>query len=250
MEPDQLADAVGHERQTAREAMEEQHADRVDVGSRAGGSTLEELGRHEGRRAGQGGAPLGQVFEPTDQPEIRQLRVALGRDQHIRRLDVPMDQSRLVRRTEGQDHLARQDRGAGRFERTLANQGLPQGLAPGDILHLDEMVAVDASQVVDRHDVRMEQVGSRTGLRPELLSVRRVLTDLIGIQDLQAQCRCRPRCFALYTQAIEPVAEHRLRSGYKPILRPISRLGKSPRSASIVNTHTTGDVLHGRVFER
>ena len=58
------------------------------------------------------GAALRQILEAADQTEIRQLGVVLRREQHIRRLDVAMDQARIVGRAQGQDDLSRQDRRA------------------------------------------------------------------------------------------------------------------------------------------
>ena len=49
VELDQLTDAVGGEREPAGEQVVEHHADGIDVGLRAGGASLEQLGSHERR---------------------------------------------------------------------------------------------------------------------------------------------------------------------------------------------------------
>ena len=58
----------------------------------------------------------------------------------------------------------------GRIERTFVDQGIAQRPPARDVFHLDEMMAVRAPQVVDRHDVGMQQVRRRAGLGPELLA--------------------------------------------------------------------------------
>ena len=53
-----------------------------------------------------------------------------------------------------------------------------------DVLHLDEVIAPVAPQVVDRHDVRVDQVGDRPGLGPELLADLRLPGDQARVHHL------------------------------------------------------------------
>src|SRR5713226_8002811 len=86
---------------------------------------------------------------------------------------------------EGENHLPDKVRGPEWFERTLPDDQLAQTHTARDVLHLDEVESAIAAQVVNRHNMRMKQVGHRARLVPEPLSDSRLLRDEARIHDLQ-----------------------------------------------------------------
>ena len=113
-----------------RQRVEQEDAQGVDVGLRAGGRSAEQLGRHERGRPGQGRTALGQVVEPAHQSEIGQLGAAVGRQEDVGRLDVAVNQPRIMGGAQRQHDLPGQRRGPPRLERPLAHQRFAQRIRP------------------------------------------------------------------------------------------------------------------------
>ena len=192
--------------------MEQEDAQGVDVGLRACGSSPEEFGGHERRRPGQRRARLSQVVEPAHQAEIGQLGPAVRSQEDVCRLDVAVDQSRIVGGAQGEHDFSGKLRGPARLEGALAYQGFAQREPARDILHLDEVEAFDAAEVVDRDDVRVEQVGGRSGLGPELLADLRLLHNQPGIHHFQGTVTSQTQMPGLENTGHRALAQHRLHS--------------------------------------
>ncbi len=148
------------------------------------------LRSHEAGSSGQGRAPQGEVFDPPDQTEIRQLGLSVRSHEHIGRLDVAMDQSRVVGGPQGQHDLPGQI-GAAPARAGLAAPYLAQRLTAGYIFHLDEMepLGVPRLWTVPREDAP----GWRPrGFRPELLAEARLFFAPIRIHHLQRRAGAGP----------------------------------------------------------
>ncbi len=148
------------ERMRAGERLPEHHADRPDVGG--GGRLLAEqpLGRDVAERAGDVAdrgqrVELGHLREPeVEQPHVD--LVALG-EQHVRRLDVAVDDPAPVRVRERLEHL-RGDLDRAAVVELAGRERLAQRLAR-DVLVGDVDVARVARERVDPLAARMAQRG-------------------------------------------------------------------------------------------
>ncbi len=171
---DELADLVGCERQTRGEKIEVHHADGVKVGASARGNAVEEFGGHVRRRAGDRDSRAIAVVHAADQSEIGELGPAVFVNQDVGGLDVAVNESRVVRRADGQHDLPDERRGAHRIERAVANDRLAKAHPAGDVFHLDIMQPAIAAQVMDRDDVRVDEIRDSPRLGPESLSELRL----------------------------------------------------------------------------
>ncbi len=176
------------ERRLPGQGLVEDASERVDIGALVervagdllGGDVLErahDLARdaHSRQRAGA----LGQ-------PEVAEVAVlasgGLG-DEHVRGLDVAMDEPLLVRGVERLCDLREEiDRALG-LERAVLGHDLGQVRAL-DVAHREEEQAVLVSRLVDRDDVRVVERGGDPRLAQEALAEALVLGELGG-DDLE-----------------------------------------------------------------
>ena len=142
------------ERGTARKHREQRGAEGVDVGRDAAPARF---GEHFGRRPRRGvpGGDVGLVYR-GGHAEIGQRGLSRGRDQHVARLDVPVDDARTVRGVQGARQLDAQ------IERLVDVQPprLHQRLvgAARRVLEHDVVEAVRRDPgAVDRQDVGMRR---------------------------------------------------------------------------------------------
>nr|WP_268267534.1 hypothetical protein [Streptomyces kaniharaensis] len=99
-------------------------------------------------------------------PKVGDLHQAAVGDQHVLRLDVPVDQPGPVRGAErGEDRLQDVQGGPDR-QRTAVAQQLAQGAA-GHVLHGEENVPAVGALVEDVDHVRVGEPGDRLGLADE-----------------------------------------------------------------------------------
>ena len=161
------------------EHLEQDGAGGEEIAAGVDGLALDGLGRHVARRAhdhagprdvgGRAGAPL-QLR--TRQAEVEQLH-AVRREEHVRRLEVAMnDAARVQRRQRGQDLEADRD-GLGDVQRS-APQLLGQRLAL-EQLHGDEQAAGVFADLVDLADVRMVDARRCPRFTPQPLARRLVV---------------------------------------------------------------------------
>ena len=153
----------------AGQHLEEQDAERVEIGRRRRGLTPGLLGRdvggrpHHGPGVGERRLPAG----PGD-AEVGHLHRAVGTDDDVAGLDVPVDDTGAVGGAERCAHLLGDADGVAGGEPAVLPDHLGEVVALG-ILHDDEVgVAVDAV-VVDLGDVRVGEGGCRQGLTAEAL---------------------------------------------------------------------------------
>ena len=132
-----------------------------DIGGRRDVAADELLGRHVAdgshRHAGSGLEKCGRVVAADlaqfRQPEIEDLRVPLGHDDHVFRLDVAMDHTALVRRADRRGDLRPNIEDIGDGHRP-PRQTITQRLAL-DQLHGDETEIVLRPDFVDVRDIRV-----------------------------------------------------------------------------------------------
>ena len=128
-------------------------------------------------------APWRRDAEVGDlQPRLVGLDLLVGRDEHVVRLDVAVDDPVPVREAERLQQLLRVgDRRVDR-ERAARHDQLLEA-APLDHLHGDVVGALRLAAVVDGDDVRMREPGGRLRLAPEALDEEVVLRVAL-VQDL------------------------------------------------------------------
>ena len=112
-------------------------------------------------------------------------------------------------------------RGADRLERAVLDQRLLEADAPGDILHLDKVVVPIRAQVVDRHDVRVHQIGDHPGLGPELLADLRLAGDQARVEHLDRARSAEELVLGLVDPGHRAVAESPGPSGTARGGRPV-----------------------------
>ncbi len=114
--------------------------------------------------------------------EVRHLDDTLGIDDHVVRLDVPMDDAVAVRVAERREDLPGVRDGDIRGTRSARTDEVLQR-PPFDVLHDDEVRAVRLPPVVDRDDVRMGETGRVGGLAPEAFD-ELVVVRVALVEDL------------------------------------------------------------------
>ena len=171
---------VARERDAAGQRMEEDAAERVDVGARVGLLAADLLGGGEVRRADElprAGDPAGgrRVLGQPEVGEVRVLLALLG-DQHVRRLDVAVDQAAAVGGVERRADLP--DDADRALRRQAAARRVDERAQVGalDEAHREVQHAVGLAGLVDRHDVGV--VDRRRELRLRLEAVAEV--DVVG----------------------------------------------------------------------
>ena len=212
----------------------EQHApERVDVGPPVDLVAADLLGRAVLDRAHEL-AGLGQAcvdLAPLDQPEVRQVRVALAVEQDVARLDVTMHEPTGVRRVErGGDLRDDLDRAFGR-----------QGAVPRDqlaevlslhVAHRDVQDTAGLAGGVDRHDVRVLGRGRGLGLVDEP-PPERVVGRQLATQQLQDHLAGGRGLFGDVDRPHAALSEHGLDAvardlGADPLVRHCVFLHPSP----------------------
>ena len=175
---------VAAEGRPARDRFVEQDAQRIDVRPVVQrGQPPGMLRTHAGRRAPDlSGRRLREAFLLTGhlrEAEIGQVRLVVAVDQDILRLDVAMDDARLVGLVERQSNAA--------DERRLLPDGDSAHPPPAqhrlalDELHGQVALAVDLAGFVDADDVRvLRQAGADARFRQEAAAFG---LDLLGVRD-------------------------------------------------------------------
>jgi len=166
----QLGGAAPLEWRAAGEEMVEGGAERVEVAAGVGLLAAGDLGR-EVERGAEGRARHGQArIHPRalGEAEVGHLRQAPRREQDVRRLDVAVDDPRLVGHAERGGHLLHHGQRALRRQRPLATQHVRQALAVHK-LHRDELEAAVLAHGVDLDDVGMDDCGGVACLAGEAL---------------------------------------------------------------------------------
>jgi hypothetical protein len=171
------------EGEPARQQLERDDPQRVQVGAGVGGLALELLGRQvlhgPDHVAGLGDLRVG---ERSSEPEVRDLDDAVARHHQVLRLHVPMHDALAVRVLEGRERLLEDVGRLRRREDALGVQDLADR-EPGDVLHHHVVDPVDASPVVDGHDVLVVEVGGGACLPAEAFDEARVARE-VPVQDL------------------------------------------------------------------
>ena len=166
------ADGVrGLERQPPGEHPEEQYAERVDVGRRRDGQSLDLL-RRDVRGGSEHGAGGGQARRAAElrEPEVGDLRVTRGGEEHVRGLEVAVDDPALVSMREPGGDLAGELVGDGVGELLAVRHPFVERSAR-QVLEDDVRPAVRLAEGVDGADVRVRERRDRTRLA---LEARRV----------------------------------------------------------------------------
>ena len=178
-----LTHRLAEERHSAGEHLVEDDAERVHVTERA--DLLEEAGgllrRHVGRRThdGAGTRLIDVLVELLGQAEVGHLGHTVGRQQHVDRLQVAMNDALAVGRRDG---LGQRLKHLRRPTRRLRRPGHLAGqTAALDELQREERQVLDLADLVDLHDVRMLQTGQQ--LRPRSGSAQVVLVGQRRIAD-------------------------------------------------------------------
>ena len=164
------------ERHRAGEAVEQDAAQRVDVGAAVQVAALDLLGGHIRDRAhelvggGQGRLRLLGVHL-LDQPEVAQVAVAVaagraGGEEDVGRLDVAVDQAAGVGGVQRAGHLGHDGQGPGRLQAALPPQQGRQ-VHPVDIPHGDVEQPAVLAGLEDRDDARMVDAGRDPRLAQE-----------------------------------------------------------------------------------
>ncbi len=186
--PEDRHRAVPAERRLTRQALEEDAAERVDVGAEVERPSLDLL---RGDVVGSPGemADLRRSSVGSDvlrEPEVAQIAVlaaSFAGDEDVAGLDVAVDQTPLVRRIQGiRDLLDERQRAVGR-ERALLLEDAAE-IDPLDVAHGDEEATVVLARFVDRDDPRVVDRRGQAGLAEEALAEAGVLGEL-GRQQLQ-----------------------------------------------------------------
>ena len=169
-------------RRLTGQRLEEQAAERIDVGSAVDLAAADLLGSDVVERAEQlsiGGSAIGHALRETEVREVAVLPAILPVDQHVRRLDVAMDEPAPVRRVERVGDLPAERDDPRRLEHPLRPQERPE-VRPVDVAHRDEQAAVDLTGLVDRDHVRMVERRREPRLAKQPLAEALVVGELGG----------------------------------------------------------------------
>ncbi len=101
-------------------------------------------------------------------PEVGDLHLPVGRDEHVARLHVAVDDAVAVRVRERIGDVGRDPRGLHRRESAVLHEHVAQRVAV-DVLHHDERGVVVLAPVVHAHDAGMAEAGRRLRLAAEAL---------------------------------------------------------------------------------
>ncbi len=172
--------ALAHERVAARQHFIQHDAEREQVGAAVDRHTRYLLGRHVFRRAERCPGLRHARGRHVGDAEVGELAAARGRDHHIGRLDVAVDDAVLLRVVERVGHLRGDLRRRGeRGARQLAQHLLQR--ASLEQLHRDVGHAGVLADVEDGDDIRMVEAAGRARFAQEALAHL--------VQDLGRQLR-------------------------------------------------------------
>ena len=178
-----LEGLLARERLLAGEHLVEHNAERVDVTAGIRHTTRDEFGGEVCDRAEQCIAGCGIRVGRPGQPEVADLNSAVIGKQHIFRLQVAVDNAVLVRCGEaGKDRLHDVHR-LHRGEHLVLLEQVAQGDS-WQVLHYQVCRFAILSLVVNIHDVRMCQPGSRPGFLDEAGLVL-VIVGEVTVHDLE-----------------------------------------------------------------
>jgi hypothetical protein len=155
--PQQGERSLRVERRTPGQHLVEDRAEREDIGERPDRLVGQLLGRdvahraHDRPRLRQAGACL---VKAAGDAEVDEAGTAVGREQDVGRLDVPMDEAAIVCVLERIGDLRRDRRRLARRQASDTRQALRERLAV-DELEDDGLPVVAEQHVVDGHDVRV-----------------------------------------------------------------------------------------------
>ncbi len=200
---------AAHVRRPPGDAFVEQTAEGVEVGAAVELLAADLLGRRVvdgAERAGTAGR--GRLLaEPPRQAEVREVAVAAPVDQHVGRLDVPVDEPPLVRRVERVGELLDDEERARRLE-WPARELLLQIRAVHEP-HRDVEPAGDLAGVVDRDDRRVVERGGEARLAQEALAEAHVPGEL-GREELERDGAVEREVARAIDDAHSTAAEQRL----------------------------------------
>jgi hypothetical protein len=134
-------------------------------------------------------------------------------EEHVRGLDVPMDETLGMCRVQGVRHLAADRKPTGWLERTLRSQERPQ-IRSLDVTHRQVEATVHIACVVDRHHVRVLERHGELRLAGEA-GVEALVEGQLGRDELQRDSPFQPQVVgsedhahaALTDQLLDPIAE-------------------------------------------
>jgi hypothetical protein len=168
---------VALERDGARQHLEEQDAEGVEVGRRRRGLTTGLLGSDvRGGPHHRSGVGERRLPQGAGDAEVGDLDRAVRSDDDVARLDVPVHDPGTVGRREGGAHLLGDAHGVARGEPAVLPDQVREVRALR-ILHDDEVGRAVDAVVVDLRDVRVGEPGGGQGLTPEPLDEVRGLGE-------------------------------------------------------------------------
>ncbi len=124
--------------------------------------------------------------------EVHELHEAVRENHDVRRLDVAVDDARLVNRREAAAELLRDLQAGREGEGALAVEDVAQRRA-GHVLHREKPQAVRLAEVVRAHDVAVRDLPREPDLLLERHADGRALVEGFGQEDLHARPRRRAR---------------------------------------------------------
>ena len=200
----EMGEGHGHarraaERRSSGEEVVEGGAERIEIAARVDGASLGLLRAHvEG--SAERGAVLGELRavggcrQDPRQTEIGHLHFPGGGDQEVFRLDVAVNHPLPRRPIEGRADLRQHGESLAGVEWPALLQPGPERRA-GDIFLGEEMVPVDAVDLVDLHDVAMHEPGGSPGFLREAKhgagSGRRLLAEHLDGDGPRQRCLLR-----------------------------------------------------------
>ena len=177
MRPQHLRLGIAPEGRRARQALVQHAGKRVAVGAPVDGLAADLLGRqvverpHDPPRVGRGAADL------LGDAKVGQVGVLILVQEHVRRLDVAVNQAAPVRRVQGVGDLSQHRQSTLRRKLPLALEHAPQ-VAALDEAHRQVELPVTLTRLVDRDHVRMVQRSGEPRLLQEPVPKTLILGEL------------------------------------------------------------------------
>ena len=167
-----------------REELEQDDSERVDVGLPVHSLPTRLLGCDVVARAEHGaGLGVADGIEAASDPEVGHLRLPVAVDQHVLRLDVPVDEPARMCEGERSPDIEPELQHAPHGQRACALDELFQVLALYELEH-DELPPVLLATVDHRDDARVRELRDGARLVPEALHVLVVVREAV-VEDLQ-----------------------------------------------------------------
>ncbi len=202
------------ERLLADEELVQDDAGRKHVAAPVDAAAGDLLGRHVRRRAHHGAGlglfRIGAVIGHARDAEVRELDSRLAVEHHVGRLDVAVDDARLVRELQRVEQLAHDAHRLLKLEALVGVEEVLELLAL-DELHDDVGDVALLAEVVHLDDVRMVQPRDRLRLAHEphrILFGRRLVVEVALEDGLDRDFAIEPRVQALVDDAHRTLAEH------------------------------------------